>query len=141
MVTKLDMPSRSPVRVVPVGPKGGNWCPHARTCCGGPCQPFPTKTRFECAVRSKNASPDVRTNSTFLAIRTPSRPSRACRPVSSLSVGPGTCFLKASHTCFSRRDREPARVIGQWRTDANGVFDFFDAPGLPASAGQHRAHW
>ena len=98
------------------------------------------KSRFECSVTSENASRDVRTKSTFLAFRTPSRPSRAHRPVSSLLVGPGTTFLKASHTCFSRRDREPARVIGQWRTDANGVFDFFDAPGLPASAGRHRAH-
>jgi len=43
--------------------------------------------------------------------------------------GPGTTFLTASHTCFSRRDREPSRVIGHWRTGANGVFDFFDAPG------------
>ena len=40
MSPRLDMPSRSPARVVPVGPKGGNWCPHARTCCGGPRQPF-----------------------------------------------------------------------------------------------------
>ena len=135
------MPSRSPSRVVPVGPKGGNWCPHARTCCGGPRQPFPArKSRFECAITSKNASPDARTKATFLAFRTPSRPFRAHRPVSSPPAGPGTTFLKASHTCFSRRDREPARVIGQWRTDANGVFEFFDAPGLPASAGRHRAH-